>query len=170
MSEETNTDEDTGDDDPGQENELIRSLRSQIDESNREAKAARENTAIAVEAVKAEVARTAKAQTLVNEFGYPGLAETIASNVEGELTEESVAEAFGTLGLAKQEVPEPSGGSVPKTPAPDAAGVEAVADLGSQVASAASGEQAGSLEERLAAATTVEEVTALAAEGEFLQQ
>ncbi len=167
MSEETETGEETTEETGEQESGVIRELRSKLEAANREAKDARGAAVAAVEAVRAEVARTTQATAFVNELGFPQMAEVVASNVEGELTVESVGSYLATLGLTKQAAPDASGES--KIDTPDPAGFQAVTDLGSEVASAASGDQAKDIEKRIGEATSFEEVQALAAEGGFLQ-
>ncbi len=167
MSEETKTGEETTETTEGQENDLIRDLRSKIDAANQRTKDAERVAVSAVEAVRAEVARTAEAATLVNELGFPQMANVVASNVEGELTAESVGSYLTSLGLVKQAATDTSGES--KTDTPDAAGFQAVTDLGSEVASAASGAQAQDIGKRIGEAASFEEVQALAAEAGVLQ-
>lgn len=169
MSEETMTEEEKEEAAKGQENELIRSLRSQVESANRGEKDAKAAAIAAVAAVRAEVARTSQATAFVNELGFPQMAEVVASNVEGELTAESVGSYLVTLGLKKQAAPDTSGESTVETAVPDASGFQAITDLGSEVASAASGDPAQALDKRIGEADSFEEVQALAAEGGFLQ-
>ena len=169
MTEDTNTNDTTGAGDDGQENDLIRSLRSQIEQAKAEAKAERLASASAVEAVRAEVARTSKAQEIVNALGFPKIAGIVAEKVEGELTEESVKGFLASVGLAERQVDDTSGETSQPEGGPSAQSIQQVADLSRSVADAASGDQAQDLAARIAAAESPEAVEALAAEGGFLQ-
>ncbi len=112
----------TNEENPPEDNELIRKLRADLKASNAKNKTAGEDAVALVE-------RGSKAAGLMPE-GFKGLADIFATEVDGELNAESAAEWLKTRGIS---------GAAPKTveevtdPVTE---LEAVTDLGSAVAAA----------------------------------
>lgn len=150
----------------GQDSAVVQELRKQVRNLKAELEDAREQTATAVTEAVSHVKREVKAQEVVNALGYPKLAGLVVEKIEGDLTAEAVAAFLNEeLGLDAK-----SGGEAgTQEPASDAKGVEEVANLGQRVASAASGSANQSVEARLAAAQTPQEIAQIAREAGFLQ-
>jgi hypothetical protein len=165
MPERTNTESTMDDDGEGQadESSLIKSLRQKLRDSEAKAKAAAEAVSTAREQVKREM----EIGSLVNQAGYPGLSEIAVEKVK-EPTPEAVAEFLKGLGLEPKVKAEES--SQPEGKTDLASEVAGVANLGQQVAAAASGKATGDLASRVAKAKTQEELIEIAREGGFLQQ
>jgi hypothetical protein len=99
---------------------------------------------------RAQQARADAAEAAVNTLGFPGLKDDVLGWVEGDVTAEAVQEALESRGLLGK-APEPQGEGQKVDPG----------KLGQQVAEAAQGIGSKSIEERLATATSVEEITAI---------
>lgn len=165
MQERTNTESTEDFDGEGQadESNLIKSLRSKLKAEADKRKAAEEAVAGAREQVKREL----EIGSLVNQAGYPGLADIAVEKVR-EATPEAVADFLKGLGLEPKAKAEES--SQPEGESDLASEVASVANLGQQVASAASGKATGDLASRIAKAKSQEELIEIAREGGFLQQ
>ena len=151
----------------GGDNAVIQALRQTNRDLTKQVKELKD----AEPTIRAQVQREVEITRLVNEAGYPKLAEVVAAQVEGDPTAEAVTAALEGLGLAPKAAEAAGEQEQPKQPEQTSADALAgVANLGQQVAAAASGAGGADLATRLAEAKSIEEVTALAAEGGFLQQ
>ena len=156
--EETNEDTQTSEGD--EESSVLKLQRARADAAEAELatmKAANEEAAAAVQQLREEAVTE-----IVNARGIPNLKDDVLRWVEGEITPATVESALQAKGLnfvqegATQPAPEALQSDALPTQSP-----VPVSTLGQQVADAASGQQAQSLEERLAATKTPAEVVAL---------
>ena len=150
----------------GQESGPIKALRDQLKTEKAARVAAEARTGEVAASIRAEVKREQEASGVVSDLGYPDMASLIAEKVEGEVTVESATAFLSTLGLK----PIPKDGSTDGAPKPDTTvSVGDVADLGSQVAAAASGTQETDVEKRLDAATSEAEIASIMGEAGLLK-
>jgi hypothetical protein len=127
-----------------QDNELIKSLRAQLNEKTAAAKAAEAAAENALVEARSQLERESAAQKHVDTFGYPGLTETVLTQVEGEVTAEKVYTDVGSVTQG------------------DASAVAQVASLGGQISAAARTTPDTNYQADMAAATTPAEVAAVA--------
>ena len=147
----------SGEVDTTEENALIRDLRAQLKQAKADLKA------VDPEAIRAQVLAEANrentAASLMDKAGFPKLAGTFASQVDGELTAENAAEFLSGLGLAAEK---PSDDPEPVrtdglTPAQIAAEVERLATAGAEAGSL--GKTDVPIDELLANARTSADIT-----------
>jgi hypothetical protein len=149
-----------------QDNELIKSLRAQLNEKTAAAKAAEAAAENALVEARSQLERESAAQKHVDTFGYPGLTETVLTQVEGEVTAEKVLLVLQGLQLPVTQdaanaasVTDTDVGSVTQG---DASAVAQVASLGGQISAAARTTPDTNYQADMAAATTPAEVAAVA--------
>jgi hypothetical protein len=157
MSEVHDTDS-TDDGESQEDSPIIKELRSQLRATQKEAEKLR--ALQAEEEAKAQSARATSATEIVNALGMEGLSEDVLNWVEGEITQEKVIGA-----LQARNIPLPDGTAQPE-PTTDEETVNP-SRIGQQVASAAAGGAVKSVEERLAEATSQEEIRAIMEEAEL---
>ncbi len=145
--------------DQGQESGVIKAMRIQIKDLEKALKTAPDAEALRAEFKAEQAKNTAVIKQLVA-YGQPeGLSETIASKVEGEVTEESVLGALKSIGLDAVETE----GSVEEAD-PNAALAE-VSGLSGEVSAAANANPAVTGLQSIAEAETVDDLQAIADEG-----
>lgn len=147
-------DADLTDEDESQEDSpVLKELRSQLRAQQKENEKLR--TLQAEVEAQAQSARAEAAQETVNTLGMDGLVEDVLNWVEGEVTQEKVIAA-----LQERNIPLPDGTAQPEPDLVDET-VENPSRIGQQVAAAAAGGAVKSVDERLAEATSQEEVNAI---------
>ena len=136
---------------------VIRKLRAELKAREKALKEATERLE-KVETVE-QTRRQEAAKRIVDSFGLPGLTDDVLSWVEGDVTEESVAEA-----LRQRSIPVPEADDVSVEPEPKDKPVGRAAAVGQRVAEVAGGRDGRSLDEKIAAATSQREINELMAE------
>lgn len=153
----------------GDESPVIGTLRKQLADANKAAKAADERADTAVAEYQAEAAKVDAAREIVNKLGYPGLAEDVASALE-EVTPEAVVAYLKERQLPLTD-PDPSSDddkdTSKDTSKPE--DLEEVTSLAQSVASAAGDAGGKTVLDRISETETVEEVAEIAADEGFLQ-
>lgn len=145
----------------GSESPVLADVRKQLRNAEKELKELKEqNDELAAQVTKT---REGQARQFVDAAGLKELDISIVlDRVEGEITAESVNAALAAAGIKPQTgeagASKAGGSDTGKAPA------GSVSELGQRVANAASGSPTKSVEERLAAATSAEEVNAIMAE------
>ena len=149
----------------GQDSAVLQALRDKVKDQSRIIKELEGASKTAREQVLAEVKREASAVQIVSDLGFPKLAPLVVEKIQGNITEESVKAFLDEIGLvAPSEAPAPL-----SQPLSSIGEIASVASLGQQLASAARGTGTKDVTARLQAATTPEEVAAIAAEAGLLQ-
>lgn len=165
MAEDTDFEDIEGGDGSDQDSAVVRALRKEIKTLKAEIRAAKAEVAEAATVARQQYEREQQAHKIVNDLGYPGLASLAVEKIEGEVTEESALAFLEGLGLKAQS--ESDTGTEVAVSSPK--GVESVANLGQQIASAARGTANLAVEARLAAAQTPQEIEQIAREAGFFQ-
>lgn len=110
----------------------------------------------------ASTRRKEAASEVVNTLGLPGLAEDVLNWVEGDVTAEAVKEA-----LEARSIPLPNGDQVVQIKEPEKKPAVNVSDVGQRVADAAADGDGRSLQERILAASSRQELDALMVESDL---
>lgn len=149
------TDGDAGDGDSA----VMSELRAQLREAQKQLKSATErNSELEAQATQA---RVAEVRQYVDAAGFKGFDATVVlERVEGDVTAESVAAALASIGLQPNQA-SGDAGTEQTTKAP----AEGASALGQRVADAAAGgSPTKSVEQRLAEATSGEEIAEIMAD------
>ena len=156
---ESNSEQDSG---------VIQSLREQIKELNRELKRQPSRSEIEAE-VQEKLTRNFAIDSMLGTLGHPaGIRSVVAEQLgDADVTLESVTEALTAIGYTV-EVGDGASSQEDEATA-NAADLADVSNLSARVRSAAKGATVESITDRIAKAKSREELQALAAEGEFLQ-
>lgn len=149
----------------GEDNDLIRSLRADIKTAKEAEKAALTAATTAQADARTSLEREMAAQKYVDAAGFSGLRDVVLDKVDGEVTEESVQAVFKDLGLTPMEVAQSDGEAAPSGDV--AQKLADTASLGQRVSAAAQGQEETDIVDALNKAQTIEEVTAIAAQGGF---
>lgn len=137
-----------------QDSSVIKELRAQVKQLK--AASAEKDKRLAEVEARETTKREQAAEDIVNSLGFPGLKDDVLGWVEGEITAAAVTEALKARSITVTE-----GEPLVTEQADDDAPVVSASNVGQRVADAAGGRDARSLEERLAAATTNEEIAAI---------
>lgn len=141
----------------GQDSSVISAIRQE----NRDLQA--KVKALESQAEQAAAAARATAESVLIQAGYPKLTDVVLEKVDGFPTEDSVRSVLADLGLGEpQTSPEGEEQPEPAQASPEQAVPAGASDLGQRVASAAAGNEFQTLAAQLEAATTPEEIAALA--------
>lgn len=156
----------------GQESAVISTLRAKLKDAEAAAKTAKVDAETALVDARSQLERESAAQTLVDAAGYPGLRDTVLSQVVGEILPQGVIDTLKGLQLSVDEdaFKAKLDGSAPPPQAAQAT-AEALADLqslGGQVAAAAQGTVEDTYATDIADTNTQEEVEAVAKKYGFL--
>lgn len=135
---------------------VIQELRQKLKEKDKAIKELQGSVDDAVSEARAQVKREVEVQNLVNEAGYSKLADVVMEKLEGEPTAESVARVLEGLGLQPSEPGTSGEATQPQTD--KAAELAKTANLGSQVAAAASGATEPDVIKRLQSAESMDEL------------
>lgn len=147
--------------DEANDNELIRSLRAQLKEKEKELKARPDRETLAAE-LRTELERDNAITAELGRLGHPaGILDAVKGRLEedAEVSRETVAQALQGIGyqVEVEDAAEQSEGKEPSSQESELAGV---ANLSAQVRSAASGEvdPSAALSKKINAATTQQEL------------
>ena len=156
MGEANDTGSENEEDTSGSEDSaVIRALRKELKQANKATEVALADKASIAETTRSEIERGRAAATIVNALGYPLMADDFASQVEGELTEELAVTFLKGKGLEPKTTDATDNDeTTDDSPAVLAAKLAATANLGSQLADAASGSGAKGAAERTEAKVT----------------
>ena len=147
--------------DGAEDSSVIEGFRDRERDLKRRLKEAEVTLEQAAENARVQVTREIEARRLVDEAGYPKLADIVLEKVEGDMTEESVQGALNELGLN----PTQDGEQAENLP-PD---LEEVANLGSSLDAAVKGQSSSSVDDQLASAQSSEQVTEIMRDAGLLQ-
>jgi len=153
--------------DTDQDNSLIRSLRSDIKDLQKELKARPDRETLAAE-LKDQLTRDSAIETQLIGFGHPaGILDTVKGMLgDAEVTAEAVAGALASIGY-KVDVDDATSDQEEVTE-PEVTDLAKVTALSAQVQSAAKGKDSRNVEARIAQTETPEEVTAIMKEAGLL--
>lgn len=151
----------------GSETPVITELRQQLRDAQKRAKELSEAKDKAVQEVRLQVRRETEAEREMQSAGYPKLSEVFLEKVEGDITVEAVDKFLGDLGLERKSG-EAQGDAGDSRQSDRAGELAKVANLSQQVASAASGLNADSVQKRLEGASSSAEIHQIMAEAGLL--
>lgn len=140
--------------DESEDTPVIRKLRSENRAKDKALKEALERLEKVESAAQTRREETAK--SVVDSLNLPGLANDVLNWVEGDITEQSVVEA-----LQARSIPVPEGSKPPVDPEPDQPKVGIASNVGQRVADVAGGRDQRTLEEKIANASSPEELSEL---------
>jgi hypothetical protein len=151
------------------ESELLRNLRKQLKEKDKELAARPDREALEAE-IRNRLKRESAIETELMSLGHPaGIRPVVEGKLgDAEVNRETVAEALRGIGyqIEVPEAPDGSGGN----PATSQSDLANVASLSAQVRSIASGGGEDTVMKQIAAAKTPQELAEIAAKGGFLTQ